>query len=189
MQVDHFKEEVIKRKKRGLFNLLLTLVTILMIAAGIAAALFFAAIQRTLFTSQFSISNIIMFIFFALILIGLFYIRVNMRLEYEYAFTNGILDVDKVVNNTKRKHLLSVDMRKITIMAPVEDARYAGYDGDKLMKRTYAVINRYSQIYFIVFGEEGKEQMLLLEPSREMVEMMRYYNAKNIIPAREPNEV
>ena len=187
--MDHFKEEVIRRKKRGLFNLLLTLVTILMIAAGITAALYLATIQSTLFKANFSIWNIIRFIFFALILTGLFYIRVNMRLEYEYAFTNGILDVDKVVNNTKRKHLLSVDMRKITIMAPVEDTRYAGYDDDKIMKRTYAVINRNSQIYFIVYGEEGKEQMLLIEPSREMVEMMRYYNAKNIIPAREPNEV
>ena len=184
--MDHFKEEIIVRKKRGLFNLLLTLITLSMAGAGLMAAIYLVRIQGTMFTPSFSVWDIVVFLVFALIVLGLFYIRVNIRVEYEYSFTNGELDVDKVVNNTKR--LLTVDMRKIEKMAPVEDESYAAYDADTQMKRTYAIINRYSQIYYVVWGEGANRQMLLMEPSREMVEMMRQYNAKNIIPAGEPDE-
>lgn len=188
MQVDHFKEEIIVRKRRGLFNLLLTLITLSMAGAGLMAAIYLVRIQGTLLTPSFSVWDIVIFLVFALIVVGLFYIRVNIRVEYEYSFTNGELDVDKVINNTKRKRLLTVDMRKIERMAPVEDESYAAYDADAQMKRTYAIINRYSQIYYVVWGEGTNRQMLLMEPSREMVEMMRQYNAKNIIPAQEPGE-
>ncbi|MFR1760195.1 MAG: hypothetical protein ACLSX2_10860, partial [Christensenellaceae bacterium] len=107
--MDHFKEEIIVRKRRGLFNLLLTLITLSMAGAGLMAAIYLVRIQGTLLTPSFSVWDIVVFLVFALIVVGLFYIRVNIRVEYEYSFTNGELDVDKVVNNTKRKRLLTVD--------------------------------------------------------------------------------
>ena len=100
MQVDHFKEEIIVRKRRGLFNLLLTLITLSMAGAGLMAAIYLVRIQGTLLTPSFSVWDIVIFLVFTLLVVGLFYIRVNIRVEYEYSFTNGELDVDKVINNT-----------------------------------------------------------------------------------------
>ena len=110
-----------------------------MAGAGLMAAIYLVRIQGPLLTPSFSVWDLVIFLVFALIVVGLFYIRVNIRVEYEYSFTNGELDVDKVVNNTKRKRLLTVDMRKIEKMAPVEDESYAAYDTDAQMKRTYAL--------------------------------------------------
>ena len=186
--MDHFKEEIIVRKKRGLFNLMLTLITLGMVAAGLFAAIYLMQIYATMFTPDFSIMSILYCVIFGAIVVGLFYVRVNCRVEFEYAFTNGELDVDKIVNGTKRSHLHSIDIRKIEKLAPVEDESYAIYDADDKMKRTYAVINRYTQTYFLVWGEGEEKQMLLMEPSQEMVRMMHLYNAKNIVVAQEPEE-
>ena len=186
--MDHFKEEIIVRKKRGFFNFMLALITLGMMGAGLMAAIYFVQIQATMFSPDFSIMSILYFIIFAAVVVGLFYVRVHIRVEYEYAFTNGELDVDKIINGTKRTHLHSIDIRKIEKLAPVEDESYAEYDKDDKMKRTYAVINRYTQTYFLVWGEENEKQMLLMEPSEEMVKMMRLYNAKNIVVAQESEE-
>lgn len=35
----------------------------------------------------------------------------NMQIEYEYTFTNGELDIDKIIAKKKRKELISVDVK------------------------------------------------------------------------------
>ena len=186
--MDHFKEEIIVRKQRGMYMLLLTLVTLGMAVAGVFAAIFLFKIQAELFSTGINIGDIVIFVLAAAAVIGLFYARVHLRVEYEYALTNHELDVDRILNGTKREHVFSINMRTIEKMAPVEDESYARYDADPAsanMKRTYAILNRFSQIYYIVWKDGEERRMLLIEPSRQMVEMMRYYNAKNIVLAPE----
>ena len=51
------------------------------------------------------------------------------------------------------------------------------------------LLNRHRQIYYCVWDAEDVRKMLLFEPSKEMVEMMKYYNPSKIIVAKEdPNE-
>jgi hypothetical protein len=185
MQVDHFKEEIIVRKQRGMYMLLLTLVTLGMAVTGIFAAIYLFKIQTEIFTTGFNLGDLVIFLVAAAAVVGLFYARVHMRVEYEYTFTNGELDVDRILNGTKREHLFSINLRTVEKMAPVEDESYARYDADAKMKRTYAILNRFSQIYYIVWKDNEERRMLLVEPSRQMVEMMRYYNAKDVLLAPE----
>ena len=79
MQVDHFKEEIIVRKRRGLFNLLLTLITLSMAGAGLMAAIYLVRIQGTLLTPSFSVWDIVIFLVFALIVVGLHQRRAGCR--------------------------------------------------------------------------------------------------------------
>lgn len=45
---------------------------------------------------------------------GTFYTMQSSYVEYEYAFTNGELDVDKIIAKKKRKALISVEVDKFT---------------------------------------------------------------------------
>ena len=45
---------------------------------------------------------------------GTFYFVQNTYVEYEYAFTNGDLDVDKIIAMKKRKEMLSTSVRDFT---------------------------------------------------------------------------
>jgi len=184
-QVDHFREEIVVRKKKGLFNLALALVTLAMLGSALLAVGYLYRIQSTLMTSSFSFVNVLLLLLFGGILAGLFYVRVHMRVEYEYSFTNGELDVDRVLNNTKRETLCTIRMSQVERMAAVEHPDYSTFDQEKNLKRIYAVLNRYSQTYFLVYNTGEERKMLLFEPSEELVAMMRLYHAKEIIPAEQ----
>lgn len=43
---------------------------------------------------------------------GAFKLSTMLNIEYEYIITNGILDIDKIVNKSSRKRMLSLDLAK-----------------------------------------------------------------------------
>ncbi len=45
---------------------------------------------------------------------GLFYFLKMLRVEYEYSCTNGILDIDKILGKSKRKEMLSIEVKNFT---------------------------------------------------------------------------
>lgn len=45
---------------------------------------------------------------------GTFFMARNSNVEYEYTFTNGELDIDKIIAQTKRKPMISVQISKFT---------------------------------------------------------------------------
>ncbi|MBO5104040.1 MAG: hypothetical protein J6B74_03135 [Ruminococcus sp.] len=52
---------------------------------------------------------------------GTFYIVQSSYVEYEYAFTNGELDIDKIIAKKKRKPMLSIEVNKFTDFGKYSD--------------------------------------------------------------------
>ncbi|MDE5771035.1 MAG: hypothetical protein K2I06_05310 [Ruminococcus sp.] len=52
---------------------------------------------------------------------GTFFIVQSSHVEYEYAFTNGELDIDKIIAKRKRKSLLSIEVNKFTDFGKYRD--------------------------------------------------------------------
>lgn len=57
--------------------------------------------------------------------------------EYEYILTNNELDIDVIFNRASRKRIITINMKKIDIMASIKDERY----GAELNKAGLKVIN------------------------------------------------
>lgn len=57
--------------------------------------------------------------------------------EYEYILTNNELDIDVVFNRSSRKRVMTINMKKIDIMASIKDEKYAA----ELNKAGLKVIN------------------------------------------------
>lgn len=58
-----------------------------------------------------------------LIIYGAYYLITSRFLEYEYIFTNGDLDVDKIINRQKRQRLITVkaeEIEKFSVYKPEE---------------------------------------------------------------------
>lgn len=99
----------------------------------------------------------------------------NYSLEYEYIFTNGILDIDVIKGRTTRKPLCSLSCRKIENMEPLPknyqprnaliDAIYDEKRGNK---------------YVLTFSNKGVSTDLLFQPPEKLLEQMKKYNARNI---------
>lgn len=112
---------------------------------------------------------------------GCFVLKNNQRIEYDYTFTNGILDIAKIINNSKRKKLLSVDVREFEVMAPISD------EGFKRMLHHKGIQNRYnyflnpgSGLYYCIFTKDGVKSMLVFEPSDKLVELSKIFNPQNV---------
>ena len=57
-------------------------------------------------------------------LLGAGYLFIMFSREYEYILTNEELDIDVIYNRSKRKRVTTVNLRKIDVMAAMDDANH-----------------------------------------------------------------
>lgn len=95
-----------------------------------------------------------------------FYVQ-NTDVEYEYTFTNGELDIDKIIAKKRRKSLVSVDISKFADFGKYEDSSEETDD----MTVVIASNNIANQEYFADFPhEEYGSTRLIFCPDERMVE-------------------
>lgn len=99
--MDTFFEQIISIKKSS--KQILLLIGLWLLALILCAFLMLTAILKSL----------TLFACFG-ILFGAFKLSGKFNIEYEYIITNGIMDVDKIINKSARKRILSFDLAKVT---------------------------------------------------------------------------
>lgn len=102
---------------------LLSLAAIVLFAADILAIMYFPV-----------------FLFFGLLVLcgvgwGWWRLISSFRVEFEYALTNGEIDVDKITAQRKRKRLITVDLRSTEILAPLNGAHQAEFERANLQTK------------------------------------------------------
>ncbi|MDE4542740.1 MULTISPECIES: DUF6106 family protein [unclassified Thermoanaerobacterium] len=161
--MDIFIEKLVKKQKtskdmlKALGLILLSLVVV------------FFIIPLIPFVKGFLIFFIVAIPFFA------YYVIKSQNIEYEYAYTNGELDVDRIVAESRRKRLLSVDCKDFEIVAKVSSDKYSD-EYRKIPNKVEAVSSMTSpDVYFAVFENSGKRTILYFEPNDKMIEAMWKY--------------
>ena len=59
-----------------------------------------------------------------IVVFGAGYLFTKFNREYEYILTNNELDIDVIYNRSSRKRVMTINMRKIDIMASIKDERH-----------------------------------------------------------------
>ncbi len=159
---DTFVEELVVRRN-SLKNLLLE---VLIVAAAVALA---AAVW--LFLSPIFPAMLVILVFGA-------YLGIKFQgVEYEYSFTNGDLDVDKIMAKRKRKRLVEINQKQIQVMAPYT-AEYESVTKDYSVSQVIDASsskNAAGRWFLIYEDQEGKYVFLVLQPSKRFREAMRKY--------------
>lgn len=175
--MDNFREESVSKVNSGLNTLVYILASTGMILFGIIALMNLSAVLG----GNFNIPTIVITLISGAAAYGCFVLRNNQRIEYDYTFTNGILDIAKIINNRKRKKLLSADTREFEVLAPISDDGFQRMLNHKgIEQKLNYFLNRGAGLYYAVFTHNGKKTLLVFEPSEKMVEMMKIYNPRNI---------
>ena len=99
--LDNFKEEVIVKRNRGLNSLMYVMCWFFMIVFGLIGLINLSALMG----GNFNWQVIVQLVIFGGMAYLIWRYKDNYRTEYEYTFTNGDLDVSKVLGNTRRKYL------------------------------------------------------------------------------------
>ena len=134
--MDVFVEQVVTRKRRGMYEALFYVCWVLLVLCALAGL---SGLMNILYTSaDGGLGFRPLAIGMAVVFLGAAFLlwRASMRLrtEYDYSFTNGVLDVARVMNGRKRVYLTSFDVKDLRAAAGLSQERFALKIG---MDRTY----------------------------------------------------
>lgn len=109
---------------------------------------------------------------------GAFKLSSLLNIEYEYIITNGILDVDKIINKNSRKRLLSLDLRTVTRLEKHNPSVTENIN-KKLL--TTACNKDDENALFLIAEAEGKSaSYLVFSPDERLRSAMQKYVPKFI---------
>lgn len=166
--MDVFLEKLVKRKKTAKD----TFIEIGSIIGAIIIA--FIIVPMIPFVSSFRLFFIIAVPFFA------YYIMRSRNIEYEYAFTNGELDVDKIIAESRRKKVINIDCKDFEIVARLNSDKYTN-EYKNISNRIEAVSTMSSpDIFFAPFEYKGEKTILFFEPSDKIIDAMWRYIPRKI---------
>lgn len=168
--MDHFMEEVVVKRNRALQNVCFALATIAMIVFGLMGLLMINVLLYS-----FSLLTLFETLVYIGLAVLLFLRRDRLRTEYEYTFTNGELDFAQVFNNQKRKTLGTMRVKNVAAFGPVDSNNFRKLINMPEMKKRNWFLNRDSKLYYFYYQKESTKNMIVLEPSDELVEMIRKY--------------
>ncbi len=118
------------------------------------------------------------------LLSALFYTMAQrVKVEYDYTFTNGTLDIAKILNEKNRKKIVSIDVSSLLEMRPITDDGFQKYFEDKKIKKANLFINRGEHLYYMVFVKDEAKVVVVFEPDEKLLECMKMFNQDNIVLA------
>ena len=121
------------------------------------------------------ISFFIAFLLPLLILVPILFIVADvflfrrMDVEYEYIYINGDLDIDKVMHKERRKHMLSVNVKDVEMLAPEGAFQLQSYKAGKSYDYSSGIPSAPNR-YVLVFTRSGETFKVLFEPNSDLVE-------------------
>lgn len=171
---DHFLEEVVVKQKNGVNRALYLLSWVIIAMTGFFAIVAFSGVTSSIATG-FSLPDLIMFLACGGICAYTFFFHDKILTEYEYTFTNGALDFAEVYNNKKRKSLGSLNVRNVESFGKVDSDSFRRYISMPGIKRMNWFLNREAELYYFYYSKEQGKNIIILEPSAEMTELIRKY--------------
>ena len=168
--MDRFLEEVVVKRQRLIEEIMYYLALVMMVISSVVALML---LQMVFYA--FSVGMLVAILLFGGMAVYLFLFRDRLRLEYEYTFTNGMLDFAQVFNNKKRKNLGSLNCKTVDAFGKVSGSSFQRYVSMPGVKQTRWFLNRDAELYYFYFQKENSKRVIVLEPSEDMVEYIRFY--------------
>lgn len=174
--MDVFHEEVVVKHNQGAQNFLYAVAFALMLVCALYALLMLNPLimvisQEGLSTGVLAEGGLVLLAAAAAVLI--FLKKDEIKTEYEYTFTNGILDFAKVFNNKKRRALGSMNIRNVEACGLVASGSFKRYSSAPGVKMVNWFLNRDAELFYFYFVKDGAKKMIVMEPSQELLGHIR----------------
>jgi hypothetical protein len=162
---DIFKEQLVARKNNGkdtLKQIGIVLLGVILIFVG-------------------SITIPSLFVPIVLVVgVAVFVIIKRFNLEFEYIFTNGELDIDKIYNKLKRKHTLTIDVRRFIVMIQMTNPSLKSEIGNISKVIDYGKGQITESSYAAIYEDDGKRVQLIFDPNETLIKGIHTYIPRKI---------
>ena len=110
----------------------------------------------------------------AIIAIWLWVWRFRRNIEFEYTYYDGDLNMARIINKAKRKHIASVNMEDVLLIAPRGDRSIYKYENDSSFKYKDLTSGAPAgKVYAVVFKGEKGMCRYEFEPDEAMLDAIR----------------
>lgn len=92
----------------------------------------------------------------------------RLKVEYEYLFVNGDLDIDKIMNKSKRKKQFSMNVADMELLAPADAVELRQYQNARVLD--YSSRSGQGKTYALIVSGQGELKKVLFEPNTTIVE-------------------
>lgn len=175
---DNFLEEIATKHNRGLQTFSFLLANVLMVVFGVIAFIYLQIIMMMLNSGVETMDIIIAVVqtlLMAALAVLLFFFRDRIRTEYEYTFTNGVMDFAVVYNNKKRKNLGTMNIKNVEALGFVDSGSFQRYLKMPGLKTNNWFVNRDAKLFYFYFNKENTKRMIVIEVSDEMADLLKHY--------------
>ena len=161
---DVFSEFLVKKNMTGKNYGLIVLSCI--------AALFLSA---AIFLFVPSLSIIILLLWF-----GVYFVVRMQKIEYEYTFTSGDLDIDQLTGDFRRKRRMSIKSDTVLMVAPEKSEYLLEYKNGNYKEYDFSRHDPQSTGRYVIVGQFKSEPVrVIFEPNEKMLNnMWKYYPSK-----------
>ena len=174
--MDDFIEQTARRQKQGAFTLLYYGAWALMILCRALAIYSLSSVIGTDVETG-GIAFRPMFLLGLLVFGGLAFLlyrgKDECRIEYDYAFTNGALDISKVMNERRRRYLCALDTKEVVSCGPATGPAFQKALKEPGVKVHNWFVNREAKLYYFYFQKKGVKHVIVLELNDEMISVIR----------------
>lgn len=172
--MDDFLEQVARRRKQGAYTLLYVFLWTVVVVCGLIALVSLSSIIGADETGiRFNFIGLIVGVVFGGIAFLAWRRSDYCRVEYDYSFTNGILDVSQVLNNRRRRYLTALNMKDVVRCGPAKGPAFQKTLQEPGLKKHNWFLNRDANLYYFYFVKNNVKHMAVVELHNEMVEMIR----------------
>lgn len=167
--MEQFWEENVARKNRAIGNIVFWVLSIGMVLFGFLALLGIS----NLFSGNITLETVL----YTLIVVGFtlycYFMRDNLRVEYDYIYTAGELDFDRIIANKKRKHIITLQVRDIIRVAPIEDSSYESVRRQPDIRKINLSFDSGEVRHYLYYIKNGSKGVIVFEPSRELLMLIQ----------------
>ena len=163
--MDVYLEKHIKRKQTT--GGILFLVGLTLLGTFISAFLLFMdnPVMNTL--APFLVAGIAFLVFYAIKL---------RKIEFEYIFTNNIVDIDIIMGGARRKRCISFDLNQVKVWGKYTTDAYSNYEEEANKLLEAVTFMEDTGVYFIIVDASDTEVIaVFLQPDDEMLEVIKKY--------------
>lgn len=153
--MDTFFEQIVAIKKGG--KEILSFIGIWFAAAILTFILLFVRIP---------LISSLSFLLIAGVLYGAFKLSTKLNIEYEYIITNGILDVDKIINKSSRKRILSLDLAKTSRIEKFNSGLLSNVNAKSVS--VACNLDDENAYLMVIDSEKGPATYLILSPDERI---------------------
>ncbi|MCR5639827.1 MAG: hypothetical protein K6G04_00580 [Lachnospiraceae bacterium] len=157
MEQSLFVEQIVARRNPPMTKVTLGIMVALTVFVGLNGILFLQPV---------------ILVMFLILLALLYFMYLQVNIEYEYSVTDGELDIDIIRWQRKRKHLLTIPMESVVVIAPGKSEPVSAYSGRNLKTYDCTAHDATHRYYTLVFKPQGSttEEKLLFEPDERVLD-------------------